>query len=169
MLVFKEEESGEHASIRVLLEVCRDRWGPQIRGFSGLWWTGRAFSVVAMHRTGMNIHRALLRWLRRQLDLHVLPASQWSSDRHSVCSEIYQLDIFSLLPFPSVTGAPIKGKNPLEVHESWHHVLQWICWHCWGLLCKYTSLDFVQHKLCKYPFRDSSKCRLLDLPDVWRQ
>lgn len=62
-----------------------------------------------MHRTGMNIHRTLLRWLSRWLDLCVFPASQGSSDRPSACSEMYQLYIFSLLPLP-VTAAPIKGK-----------------------------------------------------------
>lgn len=36
VLVFKEEEAGEHTSIRVLLEACGKQCGPQIREFNGL-------------------------------------------------------------------------------------------------------------------------------------
>lgn len=54
-----------------------------------------------------------------------------------------------------------EGENPVEVRKSWHRMLRWICWHCCGLLCKYSSVDFVKHKLCKHPFIDFSKCRLL--------
>lgn len=36
MLVFKEGEAGEHGSVRVLLEVCGEQWGPQIRNSVGL-------------------------------------------------------------------------------------------------------------------------------------
>lgn len=106
VLVFKEEEAGEHATIRVLLEACGEQCGPQIREFNGLWWMWRTISAVCMPRTGMNIHRALLRWLSRRLDCRAFPASRRSSDRHSVCSEVHQL-----MPFLSVTGAPMKGKT----------------------------------------------------------
>lgn len=112
--------------------------------------------LVSVHRIGTDICRALLRWLSMWLDFCVLPPSQRSFDRHSVFSEIYQL-----LPISFCHKSSNKGENPLEVHESWHLVLRWICWHCCGLLCKYASVDFVKHKLCKCPFRDSSKCRLL--------
>lgn len=85
-----------------------------------------------------------------------VPPNHRSFVRRSVSSEIYQLLWISFCHKSSS-----KGRNLLEVHESWHRVLWWICWHCCGLLCKYTSVDFIRHKLCKCPFRDSSKCRLL--------
>lgn len=158
VLVFKEEEAGEHASIRVLLEARGEQWGPHFREFSGPGWTWRTISAASMHRTSMNTHRALL---CAEQETWALCVSRQPRKLCQALSLLYQLYVFSSLPLLSVTGAPIKGKNPLEVCESWHCVLPWICWHCCGLLCKHTSVDFVQHKLCKYPFRDSSKCRLL--------
>ena len=128
----------------------------QIRKRNEFEWIHKGPSLlVSMHRIGMDICRALLRWLSMWLDFCVFPPSQRSFDRHSV----YSLRFISYCQFLSKSSN--KGKNPLEVHENWHHVLCWICWHCCGLLCKYTSVDFVKHKLCKCPFRDSSKCRLL--------
>lgn len=29
MLVFREEEAGEHGIVRVLLEACGEQWGPR--------------------------------------------------------------------------------------------------------------------------------------------
>lgn len=72
-----------------------------------------------------------------------------------------QSSLWDLSGIPFCHKSSNKGKKLLEVHESWHRVLRWICWHCCGLLCKYASVDFVKHKLCKCLFRDSSKCRLL--------
>lgn len=153
LLVFKEEEIGEHESSSVAASKWRAMGDSRSRNWMNL--TEYIKDHLCLFLC-TELAWTLLRWLSMWLDFCVFLPSQKLCQALSLLFEIYQLLSISLS-----CKSSNKGKNPLEAHESWYCVLRWIRWHCCGLLCKYTSVDFVEHKLCKCSFRDSSKCRLL--------